>query len=176
MYNQASPPSPWRWRAHQTVRQRHRFHLGDSIDGSHLAVYRNSVVALFRVYNLLEAGIVEAESVSIFKQRYRDYCLREPSPDVRSSRTRSRREPHWQVTLLDRRSLFVGPWLFYRFSYHCGYLYCNIAPCFSRCTWCVFACLFCSVFLSFAPWFRGVVRLTTEKQKLDIMCHIGWKY
>ena len=58
---------PWRWQSRRVVRQRHRFHLEDSIDGHHLDVYRNSIFGLIRVYNLLDAHIIEQRSVSAFQ-------------------------------------------------------------------------------------------------------------
>ena len=60
---------PWRWRRRVSVRQRHRFHLEDPVDGNHLNVFRNSVFGLIRVYNLLNEEIVEAKSVSCFQSR-----------------------------------------------------------------------------------------------------------
>ena len=66
---------PWRWQVRQTVRQRHRFHLEDPIDGRHLDSFRNSVFGLFRVYNLLDAEIVEATSVSVFQRKLQHLML-----------------------------------------------------------------------------------------------------
>ena len=66
---------PWRWRVRQTVRQRHRFHLEDSIDGRHLNLFRDSVFGLMRVYNLLDPEIVEAQSVANFQAKLQQLLL-----------------------------------------------------------------------------------------------------
>ena len=66
---------PWRWRTRRVVRQRHRFHLEDELTGNFLEIFRNSIFGLIRVYNLLDASIVEATSVSIFQARCQQLLL-----------------------------------------------------------------------------------------------------
>ena len=66
---------PWRWRTRRCIRQRHRFHLEDPVDGNHLDVFRNSVFGLFKVYNLLDPYIVEANTVASFQGRLQALML-----------------------------------------------------------------------------------------------------
>ena len=48
----------------RSIRQRHRFHLEDPIDGRHLNIFRQSIFGLLRVHNLLDPEIVDAPSVA----------------------------------------------------------------------------------------------------------------